>query len=111
MPDESKQIMRIDLQPEEIIRSVKLRYRICRYLFSAGLFWFCVGGILHVFSSLFKDRWVEDNYFMIEMIGFAIISVAFAFKLAIYRCPVCDTKLSYYRSEQIDCPNCDAKVK
>jgi hypothetical protein len=111
MPDESKQSARLNMQPEGIIRSVKLHYRICRYLSITGLSWLCTGAIFHVFSSLIKDEWVKDTSFMIEMIGLAIVSVAFAFKLAIYRCPVCDTKLSYFHSEQIDCPNCDAKLK
>jgi hypothetical protein len=111
MPDESKQITRIDMQPEEIIRSVKMRFRICNYLFNTGGIWIGIGGILNLISAFSNDRSYSEIAFVIMMIGFAVFMAAFALTLAIYRCPVCDTYLSRFRPDKLHCPSCDAKVK
>jgi len=111
MPDESKQITRIDLQPEEIIRSVKTRFRACNYLFNTGAIWLGVGAILNLLSAISNDRSYFEFAFVIMMIGTAIFTAAFALTLAIYRCPVCDTYLSRFRKDKLRCPSCNAQVK
>jgi hypothetical protein len=103
MPDESKQNTRNDLQPEEIIRAVKMRFRICNYLFNTGAIWIGIGVILLVNG--------DNESFMIEMIGIGIFSIAFALTLAIYRCPVCDKYLSRFRPDKFRCPQCNAQVR
>ena len=108
MPVETKQITRIDMQPEEIIRIVKVRFRICNHLFNIGGIWMGLGVIL---GLIFNNRFDFVIAFQIKIIGFAIFMVAFAMTLAIYRCPVCDTYLSRFRPDKLHCPCCDAKVK
>jgi hypothetical protein len=111
MPHESGQITRIDLQPEEIIRSVKIRFRICNYLFNTGAIWIGIGVILNVLSAISNDRSYSEIAFVVMMIGIAIFTAAFALTLAIYRCPVCDKYLSRFRPDKLCCPACNAKVK
>ena len=108
MPDESKQITRIDMPPEEIIRSVKMRFRICNYLFNTGAIWLGLGIIL---GLIFKNR--SDFEFAIEMTmpGVAIYTIALALTLAIYHCPVCDKYLSRFRPDKLRCPQCNAQVR
>jgi hypothetical protein len=111
MPDGSKQITRIDLQPEEIIRAVKMRFRICNYLFNTGGIWIGIGGILNLLSAFSNDRSYSEIAFVIMAIGIAIFTAAFALTLAIYRCPVCDTYLSRFRPDKLRCPSCNAQVR
>jgi hypothetical protein len=116
MPVESKQINRIDLPPEEIIRRVKFSYRICSYLFNTGAIWLGLGGALN-FYAIFHDRSASEDpliwmtVIVLILIGTAIFTLAFAVTLAIYRCPVCDKYLSRFRADKLRCPSCDAKVK
>ena len=114
MPNESKQITRIDLQPEEIIRSVKMRFRICNYLFNTGACWMAASGVLGILIILEGHHAEPDALSLLLtliMIGTAIYTLAFALTLAIYRCPVCDKYLSRFRPDKLHCPGCDAKVK
>ncbi|MGB7984910.1 MAG: hypothetical protein WCF54_07100 [Terracidiphilus sp.] len=105
MPDESKQITRVEMRPEEIICAVKMRFRICNYLFKTAFIWFGVGVIFGPIFNYHSDSEIA------MMIGTAIFTLAFALTLAIYRCPVCDTYLSRFRPNKLHCPNCNAKVK
>jgi len=75
MPDKSTQITRIDLQPEEIIRSVKMRFRICNYLFNTAAICIGVGVIL---GSIFNNRFDSE---IALMIGAATFTAAFALTL------------------------------
>jgi len=111
MPDESKLITLIDMQPGKTIRSVKLRFRVCNYLFNTGGVWIGIGAILDLLSAFSIDRSYAEIGFVIMAIGIAIFTAAFALTLAIYRCPVCDTYLSRFRKEKLRCPGCDAKVR
>jgi hypothetical protein len=106
MPDESKQITRINLQPEEIIRIVAWRFRICRYISVVGAVWLIVAAAIYFF-------WLGFDYqnsnlhlvsFVLQMIGYAIILVAFAVQLATYRCPVCDKFLSRVSKTNLTAP-------
>jgi hypothetical protein len=100
-PDESKQITRIDLQPEESIRSVQTRFRICRYLFRTGAIWLGIGVIL---GLIFNHRSDSEFAFEMTLIGVAIYTIAFALNLAIYRCPVCDKFLSRVGKTNLTAP-------
>jgi len=111
MSGESKQISRIDLQPDEIIRSVKMRFRICNYLFNTGTIWIGIGAILNVLPAISNDRSYSEIASVVMVIGFAIFTAAFALTLAIYRCPVCDKYLSRFRTDRLCCPGCNARVK
>jgi hypothetical protein len=101
-----------DLAPDEILRQVRMRYRICNYLFNLAAFWICAGCVLNLVLALshFLD---EDSALPLTFIltGFAIFSAAFALTLAIYRCPVCDKYLSRFRPDKLHCPRCNAQVR
>src|ERR1043165_8673719 len=91
----------VSVTDDEIIRSVKLRFRVCNYLFRLGAIWFLVGATLSVFP-LSIEPWVPDA---VEITGGGIFLAAFAVTLAIYRCPVCDRYLSRFRPRKDQCPN------
>jgi hypothetical protein len=113
MPDKSKQITHIDLQPEEIIRIVAWRFRISRYIFVVSAVWMVVAAAIYFFWLGFdyQNTNLRLASFVMQMIGSAIIFVAFAIQLATYRCPVCDKFLSRVRKNKPNCPGCNAKVK
>src|SRR5215472_7953626 len=98
--------------PDEaaIIKEVRRRYRICNYLFRAGVLWMLAGyaGILltHKPGQDMNGFWIT-----VVFIGFGIFSTAFAFTLAIYRCPVCDKYLSRFRPDKRKCPRCGTTVR
>jgi hypothetical protein len=113
MPDESKQITRIDLQPEEIIRIVAWRFRISRYIFVVSAVWIVVAAAIYFFWLGFDYQNTNLHLvsFVMQMIGCAIIFVAFAVQLATYRCPVCDKFLGRVHKNKPNCPGCNAEVK
>jgi hypothetical protein len=113
MPDESKQIARIDMQPDEIIRMVAWRFRISRYIFVLAAVWMVVAAAIYFFWLGFdyQNTNLQLASFVLQMIGYAITLVAFAVQLATYRCPVCDKFLSRVRKDKPYCPGCNAKVK
>lgn len=94
---------------EEIIKAVRLRYRICNYLFRLGAIWIFVGAVVGAFA-LFHDWWIWPRY-SVELVGFGIFTSAFALTLAIYRCPVCDRYLSKFRPDKTKCAHCGARVR
>jgi hypothetical protein len=102
---------RRDLAPGEIIRLVKERYRTCNYLFNVGGIWIGIGGICVFASTRGTNQNDSALPFVVMLIGIAIFSAAFAFTLAIYRCPVCDKYLSRFRPDKLHCPRCNAQVK
>jgi hypothetical protein len=112
MPDEGKEIARADLRPEEIIRSVRLRSRICRYLFSTGDCWALVSVVVGLSHVAFHSNFVNDSIvFTVLAIALAVLSIAYSVKSALYRCPVCDEHLGRLDSVKPHCPSCGAKVK
>ncbi len=92
---------------EEVIRTVKVRYRVCNYLFRLGIIGFVVGAVLGNLS-LPMDKWIPDG---IAIAGAAVFLSAFAVTLALYRCPVCDRYLSRFRPRKDQCPQCGAKIR
>ena len=113
MPIESKQIARIDLEPEEIIRIVAWRFRISRYIFAVAAVWLVVAAAICFFWLGFdyQNTNLRLASFVMQMIGSAIVLVAFSVQLATYRCPVCDKFLSRVHKNKPHCPGCGAKVK
>lgn len=93
---------------EEIIGTVRRRYRICNYLFRLGLGWLGIGVAAR---SLQVDlgSWGFPND-ALEPIGFAIITAALALTFAIYRCPACDRYLSRFRRDKKHCANCGVRA-
>ncbi len=92
---------------EEIIRSVKVRYRVCNYLFRLGIVGFFAGAVLGNIP-LNVERWIPDG---IAIAGAAIFLSATVVTLALYRCPVCDRYLSRFRPRADQCPQCGARIR
>jgi hypothetical protein len=113
MPDESKQITLIDLQQEEIIRIVIWRSRICRYIFVVSAVWMIVAAALYFvwLGFDYQNTHLHSASFVLQMVAYAIFSVAFAVQLAIYRCPVCDKFLNRLSADNLHCTRCNAQVK
>ncbi|HZP21987.1 MAG TPA: hypothetical protein VFB04_00995 [Terriglobales bacterium] len=91
---------------EEIVKAVRLRYRICNYLFRLGIAWFVVGVILEMLRL--QTQWPPIT---IEMIGAGIFTTGAAMTFALYRCPVCDHYLNKFRPDKEKCAHCGAKVR
>jgi hypothetical protein len=92
------------MSDEEVIHAVRLRYRICNYIFTLGAAWFLAGGILRMLPY-------RSVGLMIEVVGAGIFSEALAMTWAIYRCPICDRYLSRFRPRKDRCEHCGAKVR
>ena len=102
-----------ELTDEDILRAVRWRFRICNYLFKLAAVWIFVGALGYGLASRLPaddDAWRVFRE-VVYVVGFAIISVAVALTLAIYRCPVCDRYLSRFRPRKGYCPSCGAKVR
>jgi hypothetical protein len=102
-----------DLSPAEVIRQVKERFRVCRYLFAVAAIWVVAGALLYFL-------WLGFDYssphfrlvsFVVQFVGYAALSIAFVVQVAIYRCPVCDTYLGRKLKDKLHCPTCNARVK
>lgn len=91
---------------EQIIKAVRLRYRICNYLFRLGIAWFVIGAILGMLHYL-----AEGQSSAMEMVGAGIFTAAATLTLALYRCPVCDHYLNRFRPDKEKCAHCGAKVR
>jgi hypothetical protein len=91
------------LAEEEIIEAVRMRYRICNYLFTLGGIWIGAGGIISSFT--------RELGIMVGLVGLGIFTAAFAVTLAIYRCPACDRYLSRFRPDKEECAHCGARVR
>jgi hypothetical protein len=114
MPNEEDQFARRVLEPSEIIRSVKQRYRVCNYLFKTGACWILIGGfgtLLYARIHGQSDSLDASSVMTVFIIGAAFYTAGLAMTLAIYRCPVCDKYLSRFRPDKLRCPGCNAKVK
>ena len=96
---------------EEVLKSVRLRYRVCNYLFRLGIISFGLGAIGQSAStSMHVDACTLQFFMMTEVVGGGIFLSAVAVTLAIYRCPVCDKYLSKFRPRKEYCPSCGAQV-
>jgi hypothetical protein len=106
---------RRELAPEEIIRLVKERFRICDYLSRALGFWLLGAAVIAAgFQITEPDS--SRNYgptvlFVMILIGSAMSACILAVKFALYRCPVCDRSLIRSREDKFHCPRCGAQVK
>jgi hypothetical protein len=95
---------------EDVIKSVRLRYRICNYLLTLGAAWILIGQILRLVLRS-ADVYALYAVVVVMISGAGIFSAAFAVTLAIYRCPVCDRFLSRFRPRKDQCGHCGAKVR
>ena len=93
------------------IRYVTERSRLCRYLFLVAAIWAIIGASLYLAYIFFKISELHMPSFVIQMIGYALLSIALAVQRAIYRCPSCDASLSNLRSRETDCRGCGTQVK
>src|SRR6478609_7160081 len=97
------------MSEEEVIKAVKLRYRICNYLFRFGFAWIIAGIVMSWLPP--SLRLLEESAGTIELVGLGMFSSAFALTLAIYRCPICDRFLSRFRPQKDRCAHCGAMVR
>ncbi len=106
MSVEGSQVTRIDMEPEEIIRIVVWRSRICGYMFVVAAIWIVVAAAVY-FVCLgfdhqnFRLRMIS---FVLQTVGYGIFSLAFCVQLAIYRCPCCDKFLNRLGPDKLSCP-------
>jgi hypothetical protein len=105
---------RRELAPEEIIRVVKERFRICNYLFRLWACWLVGALVVTVLPDAIGFNLVGDSqlvFVVLITVGAAIFACAMALTFALYRCPVCDKYLSRFRSDKFHCARCGAQVK
>jgi hypothetical protein len=96
---------------EEVLKSVRLRYRVCNYLFRLGITSLVLGAIgENAGASMHMDASTLQLFMMTEVVGAGIFLSAVAVTLAIYRCPVCDKYLSKFRPRKEFCPSCGAQI-
>ena len=96
---------------EEVLKSVRLRYRVCNYLFRLGIISFILGVIgQNAGAYMHVDASTLQFFMMAEVVGGGIFLSAVAVTLAIYRCPICDKYLSKFRPRKEYCPSCGAVV-
>lgn len=98
------------MNDEDVIKAVRLRYRICNYLFTLGATWYAIGAILRLILRSANALDARHASVVAEVVGAGIFSAAVAVSLAIYRCPVCDHFLSRFRPRKDQCGHCGAKV-
>ena len=93
----------------QVIAIVRLRYRVCAYLFNLGWLTILAGftGVLYA-ESVHQQQII---FTMITVVGFGILASAFAVTLAIYRCPVCDRFISRFRPKKELCKHCGVKIR
>ena len=112
MPVEENQFARRDLEPSEIISIVKGRIRICLYLMRAAAIWVLCGGLMYFvwLGSAYSNSKLEMVAFVLQTVGVAGLTFAYALQLATYRCPVCDAYLGRLKEGHL-CRKCHAQVK
>ncbi len=92
-----------------VLQQVRMRYRICNYLFRLGAIWIFAGYAIHFLTKPGGE--LNELCFVLIIVGSGIFSSAIALTLAIYRCPVCDKYLSKYRPDKRRCPQCGVQVR
>jgi len=108
-PEEQKGRAEGSHKQTQVIAIVRLRYRVCAYLFNLG--WLA---ILAGFTGVLYADSVQQHqiiFTMITVAGFGIFASAFAVTLAIYRCPVCDRFISRFRPKKELCEHCGVKIR
>jgi hypothetical protein len=96
---------------EEILKAVRLRYRICNYLIRLGMLSLTGSAVGESISSSMHAAPSTVQFFMMtEVVGGGIFLSAIAVTLAIYRCPICDKYLSKFRPRKEYCPSCGVQV-
>jgi hypothetical protein len=95
---------------EDVIQEVRMRFRICNYLFNTGALW-CLAGYGGVILTRGAGKDIELICGAIALVGAGIFTCAFALTLAIYRCPACDKYLSRFRPDKTKCPGCGVQVR
>jgi hypothetical protein len=113
MQNVSTEVTRRELAPDQIIRIVKERYRVFRYLMVVAGIWVLCGGLMYfVWLGLaYSNSSLRMVAFVLQMAGLLTMTIALAVQRAIYRCPVCDTFLGRKLKGKYFCPNCDTQVK
>jgi hypothetical protein len=100
------------LSDEDVICSVRWRFRICGYLFKLAFAWLILGFVFGVFvGSNHLDSTADSIWIALELVGVGIFSAAFTITLAIYRCPVCNKYLSRFRPRKEYCPSCGSRIQ
>jgi energy-converting hydrogenase Eha subunit E len=94
----------------DAINEVRMRYRICNYLFTTGALW-VLAGYLGVILTPGAGQDVGLICGAIAAVGAGIFTCAFALTLAIYRCPACDKYLSRFRPDKTKCPRYGIQVR
>jgi hypothetical protein len=111
MTDAAENGKRRHLDPDEVLRIAKWRFRICNYVFRAGAVWSVILILAAVGMNFVHD---PDASVTLLMLIFAFATtnmIGFALTCAIYRCPVCDQYLSRFRPDKLRCPRCNVQVK
>ena len=102
------------LTPEDLknVRTMRIRSRVCRYLFNAAGIWLIVFASFWAWNEFgLHNREVAEHIFQLSYLGYTIIMVvAFAVTLAVYRCPACDKYLSRFRKDKLHCPACGTRI-
>lgn len=97
--------------PADAIQRVAERWRLCRYLFIVAGLWTLVGGSLWLAYVFLDVPRLQMPGFVIQMIGYALFSVATAVRFALYRCPFCSASLSKLALNETICRKCHSQVK
>jgi hypothetical protein len=111
MPLNRSQSMPPSSVATDAIRIVFERRRLCRFLYVVAGTWMIVGGLLYIAYVLFDVSSLKIPAFIIQLIGYALLSVAFAVTSAKYRCPNCDTRLVGLRRHETNCRNCQIQIR
>ncbi len=92
----------------EIIKTVRWRYRVYRYLQITGSIWTVVGSLLLLYATGTANNPLRYCSFATFTVGVGISTACYAVCLAIYRCPACDRRLNP-RKEL--CPGCGVEIR
>jgi CHASE2 domain-containing sensor protein len=93
----------------QVIATVRLRYRLCAYLFVLGWVIILAGFTGVLYAESINEQ--ETFFTVVLVVGSGIFASAFAVTLAIYRCPVCDRYISRFRPNKELCGNCGRKIR
>jgi hypothetical protein len=110
MADETQKGTRRNIDPDEILREFRWRYRIARNLKLTACFWIVVGGLLYIFGILAGHDHAYTAGFAVFMIGLALMSAASAIGWAILHCPICDEYTNGF-GKPLVCKRCSAILR
>jgi hypothetical protein len=92
----------------EIIKTVRWRYRVYRYLQITGSIWFVLGAVLSVYATGVANNPLRFCSIAVIAVSVGISTAGYAVCLAVYRCPACDRRLNPRKGH---CPGCGVKVR